>query len=279
MDHNSMGHTKSFLTIPKAIILGSVLISISILVSGGIIKIGPKTAGTGANQANNAPPAPSIAPQQPPQQPTVSLTQVKDVFSKSQIKFGDVNKKLVVVEVADPSCPFCQIAAGKNPELNKQVGSRFTLVSDGGTYVAPVPELEKLMQDGKASFAWVYFPGHGNGEMGTKALYCANEKGKFWEVHDLLMSAKGYALLNNTVKNDKAKSGDLANFLQPVFDSSVMKQCLDSGKYDNRLKDDMALATSLGVSGTPGFYLNSTPFTGAYSYKDMESAAKTALGI
>lgn len=257
-----------------SILLGAILVSISVLMHGGIIKVAPKAVNTQANA-----PQPSPAGQQAaPKPPTVDLTKVKDAFNKSQIKFGDVNKKLVVVEVADPSCPFCHIAAGKNPELNKQVGARFTLVSDGGTYVAPVPEIKKLVDSGKASFAWLYYPGHGSGEMGTKAMYCAFEKGRFWEVHDMVMNSEAYDLLNNTIKNDKSKSGELAEFLKPVFDPASMKACLDSGKYDNRLKDDMALVQTLGVSGTPGFYLNATQFAGAYNYTDMESAVKTALG-
>ncbi|MCL4366328.1 thioredoxin domain-containing protein [Patescibacteria group bacterium] len=269
------GKPQSFLTVPNAIIIGSLIISVSILIAGGVIKIGPKAT---AKQADAPAPSPAAQQQAAQQPPAATLAQVKDVFTKSQIKFGDVNKKLIVVEAADPSCPFCQVAAGKNPELNKQIGSRFTLVSDGGSYVAPVPEIQKLVNDGKAAFAWIYTPGHGNGEMGTKALYCAFEKGKFWEVHDMLMNAQGYDLLNNKVKNDKSKSGDVAEFLQPVFDPTSMKQCLDSGKYDSRLTADISLAQSLGISGTPGFYFNTTQYISHNSYKDMESATKSALG-
>jgi len=274
MDMAETDKPQPFLSIPNAIIIGSLIISVSILVSGGVIKLGPKAV---TKQADTPAPSPA-AQQQAPQPPVVTLGQVKDVFNKGQIKFGDVNKKLVVIEAADPSCPFCHVVVGKNPELNKQIGSRFTLVSDGGSYVAPVPEIQKLVNEGKAAFVWVYTPGHGNGEMGTKALYCAFEKGKFWEVHDKLMNAEGYDLLNNKVKNDKSKSGELASFLQSVFDPTNMKQCLDSGKYDSRLATDVSLAQSLGISGTPGFYFNTTQFSGAYSYKDMEQAAKTALG-
>src|SRR3989344_2033963 len=270
-----MEKAQPFLSVPTAIIVGALIVAVAILVSGGVIKVAPKTAGTTAN----APVPPPQAQQQAPQQPTATIAQVKDVFNKAQIKFGDANKKLVVIEVADPSCPFCQVAAGKNSALNKQIGDRFTLVSDGGTYVAPVPEIEKLVKNGQAAFAWVYTNGHGAGEMGTKAMYCANEKGKFWEVHDLLMSSKGYDLLNNTVKNDKAKSGELAEFLSAAFDSNSMKACLDSGKFDSRLQTDSSLASGIGISGTPGFYFNTTNFSGASSYKDMESAVKTALGI
>lgn len=208
--------------------------------------------------------------------PKATLGMIKDTFKKSVLKFGDENKKIVFIEVGDPSCPYCHIAAGKNPELNKQVGSQFTLVADGGSYIAPIPEMKKLVDQGKAAFTYIYTNGHGNGEMGTKALYCAYEKGKFWEVHDLLMTNEGYNLLNGTVKNDKEKAGELAEFIKPVFDPSAMKQCLESGKYDNRITEDPKLAQNIGVTGTPGFYVNDTLFGGAYSFKDMEEAVTTA---
>src|SRR3989338_7509327 len=105
--------------------------------------------------------------QQAPTKAVVTLDQVKDAFNKRIIKFGNADSKLVLIEVADPSCPYCHVAAGLNPELNKQIGDRFTLVADGGNYVAPVPEMKKLVDADKASFAWLYTPGHGNGEMGT----------------------------------------------------------------------------------------------------------------
>ena len=217
------------------------------------------------------------AAQQAQAEPTVTIDSVRSAFGKSAIKFGDSKNKLVFIEVADPSCPYCHIAAGKNAQLNKEAGAQFTLVSDGGTYVAPVVEMKKLVDSGKAAFAWLYTNGHGNGEMGTKALYCANEKGKFWEVHDLIMNNEGYKLLNDTVRNDKTKTDDLVKFLAPAINSTDLKNCLESGKFDNRLAEDTTIAGGLGVSGTPGFFVNGTKFAGAYSYKDMESAVNSAL--
>jgi len=217
--------------------------------------------------------------QTPPSQPIVSLDKIKALFAnKDLITFGDADRKVLFIEVSDPSCPFCHAAAGLSPNVNAQLGAQFKLVSQGGTYVAPVPEMEKLVNSGKASFVYIYFPGHGNGEMATKALYCANEQGKFWEVHNQLMTDAGYNLLNNTVKSDKSQSGTLANFLKSVFDPTQMKSCLDSGKYDARLTEDTQIATDLGVSGTPGFFINTVNFPGAVSYKDMESAVNSALG-
>ncbi len=269
--------TKIFAVLPKGIMQGVLVVALvlSAFFIGSLkTKVDFYEKGGQALGAIN--PSPATQPQAPAQ-PTISLDQIKKVFKQNVIKFGDENKKVLLVEIGDPSCPFCHVAAGKNGELNKQMGDRFKLVADGGTYVAPVPEMKKLIDSGKASFAYIYYPGHGNGEMATKALYCASEKGKFWEVHDLLMSNAGYDLSNNKVKNDKTKSVDLADFLKPAVDPTEMKSCLDSGKYDARLQDDMKLATSLGVQGTPGFFVNATNFSGAYSYKDMESAVTAAL--
>ena len=230
-----------------------------------------KTSAATATGTQNA-----AAPQQPAQV-AVTMDQIKNVYTQSAIKFGDDKKKLIFLDVSDPSCPYCHIAAGKNGELNTQVGDRFKLVADGGTYVAPVPEMEKLVKEGKAAYAYVYFVGHGNGEMGTKALYCANENGKFWEAHDALMTNAGYNLLNTTVKNDKTKTPELVDFLKDVMSAQTLTACLESGKYDSQLTADIALAKGLGVSGTPGFFVNTNRFAGAYSYKDMESAVETAL--
>lgn len=207
----------------------------------------------------------------------ISLDLIKDVFAKDVIKFGDANSKLLLVEVADPSCPYCHIAAGKNPSLNKSSGPQFTLVADGGAYVAPVAEFKKLVDSGQASYAYIYSNGHGNGEMGQKAMYCGFEKNKFWQTHDLLMTAEGYDLLNNTIKNDKTKSGELAEFLKSAVPANEMKACLDSGKYDARIAADQSLAISLGVGGTPGFFVNTQAFPGAYSFTDMQSAVDAAL--
>ena len=91
------------------------------------------------------------------------------------------------------------------------------------------------------------------------------------------MTNTGYDLLNNTVKNDKTKSQELADFLKEAVDPSTLKSCLDSGKYDSRLSEDVKLASGMGVNGTPGFFINTQTFAGAYSYKDMESAVTEAL--
>lgn len=196
--------------------------------------------------------------------------------SQGALTFGNADSNVNFVEFGDPSCTFCHFASGKNPELNKQ-RPQFTLVADGGTYVAPVVEFKKLVDEGKASYTFVYTNGAGNGRIAAQAMYCAHEQGKFWPVHDLLFSNAGYNLINGTVKNDKAQSGTMAEFLASAIDQNFMKGCLESGKYEARLTSDEQVALQFGVQGTPGYYVNTTNYAGAYSYKDMEAVVNAAL--
>ena len=256
-----------------------ILISIAMAFAIGILweKVN-KLEGSSSPATNQAAPTTSAQAQaQQAQAPAVTLDQIKSLWGMDLVKFGDTNRKVLIVDVSDPSCPYCHIAGGNNPELSKEAGDRFTYVSAGGTYVPPVPEFKKLLDQGKASYVFIYTPGHGNGEMGARALYCAYDRDKYWQVHNLLYTNDGYNLLNNTVKNDKSKAGDLATFLGSVVDSSDMKSCLESSKYDQRLTSDSSIAGSLGASGTPAFFINSQLFAGAYSYKDMESVVAAAL--
>lgn len=218
-----------------------------------------------------------INPQQQNQKAKeIILNDVKKLFTDEFIHFGDANKKLLIVEVSDPSCPFCHIAGGLNPQLAKDSG-RFTYQKDGGNYIPPVPEFKKLVNEGKASFAFLYSNGHGNGRLATEALYCAYEKGRFWEVHDKLMTNEGYNLINEKVANDRSKANLLTEFLTEVIDSQFLSNCLSSAKYEKKLSRDERLTPSLGFQGTPHFIINTKMFQGAYSYADMKSTIEDYL--
>jgi len=253
------------LSIGLAFMVGVLWQKVSNLEKGGTV--------AGANTTTTTAAQPSQ-----PSQPTVTLDTIKGLFDKDLIKFGDANRKVLFVEVSDPSCPYCHAAGGMNRTAYKDLNSdTFKLVADGGSYVAPVPEIRKLVDAGKASFVYIYSPGHGNGEMGMKSLLCANEKGKFWEAHDLLMSDAGYTLQNTTVQNDKTKSQVMADFLKSVVDPAFLKSCLDSGKYDPRLQADQQISATLGYQGTPDFFANATNYPGAVPWDSMKSVVDAAL--
>jgi len=262
---------------PVSILLSAVIVAVVVMVSANKISSG-LGSGTALGAREETTDTDTVtADNGTQQQPKVSIDQIKALFDdKTMITFGDKKSKVLLVEISDPSCPYCHIASGTNSKLNTESGDRFKLVSDGGTYVAPVQEMEKLVKDGKASFVYLYQNGHGNGELAVQALYCAynDNKDDFWKVHNKLMSAEGYEIMNgqgtNTVENISGLLGD-------VVGSEKMKACLESGRYAEMLTRDQSAASSLGVSGTPGFFVNETNFAGAYSYTDMKSVVEEAL--
>jgi len=279
---------------PASILLSVIILSTSLLVGLNNVGVGLKnltlsTSTTGSTTSSQTSSTQATAT-------TVSLDQIKGLFSASgNLKFGDTNKKLLFVEFSDPSCPYCHVASGKDAELNKQFGAQFTLAQDGGTYVAPVIEMKKLVDSGQAAFVYQYTQGHGSGEIGAQAFYCANEKGKFWDVHDYLMSNVGYTFMNaaenaHAKKNPTAKEvtqgyriytdadlNKMADFLKNVIDQDFMKGCLLSHKYESKLAEDANTASGFGIQGTPGFFVNNSSYPGAYSFKDMQTSVDTAL--
>lgn len=207
---------------------------------------------------------------------TVSIDKIKPLFADGYIHFGDNKNKVLIVEITDPSCPYCHIAGGHNPELSKQ--ANFQYVTDGGQYNPPVTGIRQLVDEGKASLAILYGTGHGNGRLGMEALYCAFEKGDFWPVHDKLMTNESYTLLNDTVKNDRAQSQKLVDFLADVTDAGAMKSCLDSAKYESKLtRDEQEIDPGLSFQGTPHFVVNDKIVNGAHDFKDIKSIVDPLL--
>lgn len=268
MTMESAPASKDALLIAAAVLLGCLIIAGTLAYA--TVRLGDKM-GTATGKTTEQ------AAGQEDAAPSVTLDQIKALFTEKNLAFGKKDSKVLFVEFSDPSCPYCHIAGGKNPNLNKQAGAQFLMVKDGGSYMAPVPEMKKMVDEGKAAFVWLYANGHGNGELGTQAFYCAKEKGKFWEVHDLLMSEAGYKILNEEVKNDVAKAGKMADFLKSAVNPADMKACLESKKYADRITSDMKIAQEFGFRGTPSFYVNTKNFAGAYSFKDMLPTVEEAI--
>lgn len=252
------------LLVLAAFLVGSLWTKVKILESGTTVAKNQAPTGAAGQVAGET------AAQPQPIKPT--LDQVKALFSKDNIVFGDASRKVLFVEFSDPSCPWCHVAGGLNQETAKQaLGANFD------NYVAAVPEMRKLVDQGQAGYVWLYRNGHGNGELATQALYCANEYGQFWNVHDLLMTNAGYNLINNIVRNDTTKLAELMKLLNSVKDSENIKNCVESNKYKNRLAQDTAVGDQIGAGGTPHFIVNTTVYAGAENYSNIKAVVDAAL--
>jgi len=115
--------------------------------------------------------------------------------------------------------------------------------------------LEEYIEQGKVKLVFRDFPIqsiHPNALPASVAAECANEQGKFREMHDMLFEKQ-----NEWNKLESANTSSLFSqyasnmqLEQKVFDS-----CLTSGKYIEEIKNDLNDGREYGVSGTPGFFV------------------------
>lgn len=112
----------------------------------------------------------------------------------------------------------------------------------------------------------------------AEASHCANEQGKYWEMHDRLFANQKALGIKELPKHAEALGMDATKF----------QQCLDSGKYAARIRKDLTEGQKLGVTGTPGFFLGITEpngtdlkavrkIVGAQPYAAFQSAIESLL--
>jgi len=111
--------------------------------------------------------------------------------------------------------------------------------------------LRNYVETGKVKIIFMDFAFIGpDSVIAAQAAHCAQEQGKYWEYHDELYSNwngenTGWASMNNLKKF--AANIDLEH--------KSFNGCLDSGKYANKVQNNMNIGRQLGVTGTPTFFI------------------------
>ena len=94
---------------------------------------------------------------------------------------------------------------------------------------------------------------HPQARRASEAARCAGDQGKFWEYHDKLY-AGGPDVSPEYLQKLATDIGlDVAGF----------EQCLGSAKHLPGVQRDLQEATALGLTGTPAFFVNGRPLSGA----------------
>ena len=184
------------------------------------------------------------------QNPTVGNIKVK-IDSTDPI-LGDKNAEISIVEFSDFQCPFCARAA------------------DGA-----VAEFKKssYFKNGEVNLVFKHFPLnsiHPHAQKSAEAAACAQDQGKFWEMHDVIF-ANQQALDVTSLKKYATQIG----LNKAQFDS-----CLDGGKKASKVASDLKQATEAGGQGTPHFVLvnkdgDTVAVSGAQPWANFEAAIKS----
>lgn len=150
---------------------------------------------------------------------------------------GNKDAKVKVIEYSDFQCPYC-----------KQMHE---------TIVAPM-----LKEYGdKIAYVYRHLPlnFHAQAQNAALASECANEQGKFSAYADKLFA---------TQEEWGGKEGTInfKNYARQLgLNSTQFNQCVDSNKYADKIAADAREAQELGISGTPGTFLNDQFTNGAIS--------------
>lgn len=101
-----------------------------------------------------------------------------------------------------------------------------------------------------------------NSNLLAQASLCAGDQGKFWIFHDKLYT--NFGSINSTA--------DLQSLVQSLgLDWNKLGECIQSGKYVSQISQDSIDGQSLGIEGTPTFFVNGKKIQGAVTASDWES--------
>ncbi len=157
--------------------------------------------------------------------------------------FGANEPVVTIVEFADFACPYCK---------QSHLGLR---------------ELSLRYKD-QVKIIWRDWPGHQNSIPLAYAAYCAGEQGRFWEMHDKL-----YQKQSDTFGSDKNDLAQLA--LELGVYNEQFQNCFDSTKFLPLIKKNFADSQTLGVQGTPTWFINGEKIEGALTNTELEQIIQT----
>ena len=119
-------------------------------------------------------------------------------------------------------------------------------------------QIEDVYKD-KVRIVFKHYPLdiHKNAMGAALASEAARKQGKFWEYHDKLFANPTKLALDDLKQYAKELNLDMARFEKDLVDLDLKK----------RVNDDMAEARTLGVSGTPGFFINGRFLSGSKPFE------------
>ena len=99
------------------------------------------------------------------------------------------------------------------------------------------------------------------------ASVAADKQGKFWEFHDKLFENQRAIKLDNLKQYAQELGLDMARFDKDMSDQKNKKQ----------IDADMAEAAAMGLTGTPGFFVNGRYLRGAKPFEDFAKLINAEL--
>ncbi len=153
------------------------------------------------------------------------------------LSLGKANAPVTIDVFEDFQCPACQSFTENTEPLIVQ----------------------NLVTTGKARYTFHNYPfidgatasNGGESDQAANASMCANEHGKFWELHAVIYAnwkGENEGNLSNSRLQAMAKSVGL--------DMKAFDACFQAYKYEKEVQADFDLGKNMGVNGTPTVFVN-----------------------
>jgi protein-disulfide isomerase len=157
---------------------------------------------------------------------------------------GPAGAPVTIVEFSDFQCPFCSKVGPTLEQIRKVYGDQVRIV-------------------------WKHYPldFHKDAPFAHLASVAADQQGKFWPLHDKLF-LDGQKIKPEQVKQYAREVGlDMARFEKDLYAPATKA----------RLDADMAEAKTLGVTGTPAFFVNGRHLSGAKPFAEFAEVINAEL--
>jgi len=182
-------------------------------------------------------------PTAPQGRPAIDYNKVYNLPVTHSVPRGIKSAPVTIVVFSDFQCPYC---AQLEPTLAEV--------------------LKAYPKEARLIFKHYPLPFHNYAMLAAKATEAAKEQGKFWEMHDLIFENLG-----------KINEQMLKDFAQKLgLNVEKFSSDLASNKYDQIIQQDIALARSSDVAGTPTLFLNGKRMQ-SRSFDDFKQAIGAIL--
>jgi protein-disulfide isomerase len=146
-------------------------------------------------------------------------------------RIGTESAKVTLVEFGDFQCPSCAAAH---------------------------PIVKQILQDYKNKIFFVFrnfpLPMHKNAQIAAEAAEGAGAIGgqkKYWEMHDKLFENQ-----NEWAENNKPLDLFIEYSKELELDTDKFKKAVEQNKFQGKIQKDINDGNSIGVNGTPTFFVN-----------------------
>jgi Na+/H+ antiporter NhaA len=157
---------------------------------------------------------------------------------------GAAEAPVTLVEYGDYQCPYC----GQAEVVIRQLLDSF---------------------DDELRYVWRHLPledVHPNAQRAAEAAEAASAQGRFWAMHDTLLTHQEELSPRDLRVHAAAVGLDVDRFVED----------LRTRDHAERVADDVRSADASGVTGTPTFFINGLRHQGAYDVATLTSAVRAA---